>query len=399
MAQLWNWEKGIISLPSLELRPDTGGYITAKWGSLVLIPDLFGGVPKQKCEVKLDYGQAYYVSIPLFSGTILLKTYTREQLEYEIYQPEITVKLLDEGTDHEGKTVPIPLVIGTVNHMRPQRTGTDVEWKFYKPDFAGAIGTDWHLYDDGVSIDTQWTDNLDGTISRSVGIVGELTASGVGNMTDIHDLFVYGAERLDADLVSPHDADIELDHCFATNEYITDILGKVCYYAGYRFYFGKDFETGDRTMTLIAADDQNGESELTQYEYQTVTYTYPDRIKTLSCEITSYTPEEVKTTLSVDGDFQMAGQENTLSDVFSTDHEKVLTQLNWHLAYLQMPVVEIKMPFVRMPQHGEKITFSDYRKPGVKVDAGVFFIEEISLSPKERIMTLKGRGDVLFENA
>lgn len=399
MADLFQWHKGIVSLPTLELRPVTGGYISAKWGGLSLIPDIFGGPPKQKCNVALDYGQAYYVSIPLFSGTVLLKSYSMEQLDYEIYEPEIDVMMLAEGTDHEGNAVPIPLVIGTVTHMRPQRTGTDVEWKFYRPDFVGTIGTDWHLYDDGVLIDTQWTDNLDGTISRSVGIVGELTASGTGTMTNIGDLFEYAAERLGVELISPHDADIELDHCFSDNEYITNALGTVAWYAGYRFYFGKDFETGDRVMTLIAADEQNGESELTGVNYVHVNYTYPDRIKTLSADVVSYTPEEHTESLTVYGNFPMAGQEQSLGDVYSQDATKVQIQLEWHLAYLQKPVVEIKMPFLRMPQHGEKVIFSDYKKPSVKVDAGILYIEEISLSPKDRLMTIKGRGTVEFEEA
>jgi len=261
MADLHHWQKGIISLPSLELRRLTGGYISAKWGSLVLIPDIFGGPPKQKCDVALDYGQAYYVSIPLFSGTVLLRKYTRSSLEYEIYQPEIETMLLDEGVDETGATVPIPLICGDVTHMRPQRT-TDVSSKmtYYKPDFSGTLGTDWHFYDDGVLIDDSWADNGDGTISRSVNIVGTITASGTGSMTDIGDLFDYAATRLSVELVSPHDADVPIDYCFDSNEYLTDALGKVAWYAGYQYYFGKDYETGDRTMTLIAADEQNGES-------------------------------------------------------------------------------------------------------------------------------------------
>jgi hypothetical protein len=398
MADLYRWQKGIRSLPSLELRRTVGGYITAKWGSLVLIPDIFGGPPKEKCDVSLTYGQAFYVSIPLFSGTVLLRSYSRDRLEYEIYQPEIETMLLDAGVDEAAEAVPIPLICGTVAHMQPQRTA-DVSGKmtYYLPDFAGALGTDWHFYDDGVLIDDSWADNGNGTISRSVNIVGTLTASGTGTMTDIGDLFAYAATRLSVELVSPHDADIPIDHCFTSNEYVTDVLGKVSWYAGYQYYFGKDYESGDRTMTLIAADEQNGESEVEKTDFQYVNYSWPNRVKILTANVTTYTASDEETeTLTLYGASSVAGREETLSDVYSENATRVQTQAAWHLAYLEKPLVEIRMPFLRMPQHGEKVTFTDTTKAGVIVTDGYFHIEDISLSPKDRIMTLKGRGTLTF---
>ena len=400
MATLYHWKKGIINLPTLELRPDTGGYITAKWGSLSVIPDMFNGPPKQKLNVALAYGQAYYVSIPLFSGTVLLKSYTKKSLEYEIYQPEITIKMLPDGVDENSETIQIPLAVGTVTHMKLQRTGTVGIYKYYQPDFAGSLGTDWHIYDDGVQIDDHWTDNGDGTMTRSVAIIGVATASGTGNKTDLEDVFTYGATRLGVDLVSPHDADINIDHVFYEDEFITDVLGGVAWYAGYQWYFGEDPETEDVTLVLYDVEDQNGESNITGFDYVYLTYSWPDRIKTLSAEVTTYTyDEEHVETLKLDGDYPMAGQEQTLEFVYSEDSTRVATQLDWHLAYLQKPWVEVQLPFLRMPQHGEKVTFSDYRKQSVKVEDGVFRIEEISLNPKGRLMTLSGRADITFEDA
>jgi len=120
----------------------------------------------------------------------------------------------------------------------------------------------------------------------------------------------------------------------------------------------------------------------------------------MTADVTTFTPDEEETeTITLYGDFPMAGQEESLSYVYSENASRVETQLEWHLAYLQKPIVEIRMPFLRMPQHGEKVTFTDTTKAGVAVNDGYFYIEDISLSPKDRLMTLKGRGTLTFEDA
>jgi hypothetical protein len=371
-----------------------------------VVPDAFGGPPKEKMDVNLRFGiGGWAYTVPLFDGTVVLQNYSRTALDYEIYQPEIKTKFLAEGTDTEGNTVPIPLPVGDVAYMPLQRTGTDTEWRYYRPDFAGVLGTDWHLYDDGVTIDGSWTENGDGTMSRSVSIIGELTASGTGSITDIAGLAEYAADRLGVAFISPHSGDVPVDHAFSADAYLIDVLGKVAWYCGYYYYFDEDPGTKERQLVLISADDQHGESDVTEFEYEYCRYTWPDRIKSYAAEVATRVAdssqsngirEDVSNLLEY-GQFPMVGAELTLSDVYSSDSDRVRTQLLWHLSYFEKPFVEIRMPLEYKPRHGEKITFRDTTKPGVIVNSGTFYISEISLSPKESKMTIGGRGDVLFE--
>ncbi|GBC62482.1 hypothetical protein DENIS_3454 [Desulfonema ishimotonii] len=391
------WNASILSLPSLELRSNAdGGYISGNYGSVTFAPDAFSGAPPLKLDVDLRFGITSATAFLIYKGSLLLREYKPLEITYDVWEPERTEKLLDEGTDENGDDCVLPLVIGTVNHMNPQRTGSDTTNTYHRPDFYGEIGTDWHAYDDGVLIDDNWTDNGDGTITRSVDIVGELTFSGTGNITNIGQLFKWACDRLSLTFQNLHGGDIPLDCVITSQEILISFLERVAWYCGYIFYLYED--EGVDVLRLVSLDQNNGVSYIEQFDAVSITYSWSDsRIKSYSAQWTVREAadgaiQEREIERKVFGQSAVVGEELELPYVFNEDPELVETRLDWILAYEEKPVVQMDIPLIRMPQPGEEVWFSDRR---IQVDAvGSMRITNINLNYKEKSVTLQGRGDV-----
>lgn len=401
MTTMW-WEPKVVDLPSMDMgRSSGGGYMKPTYGQIAFAPDTYSERPPRKATVDLNWGLKYSSSIKIFNGTIILRKYTTQELVYDIFRLEMEVKLLKTGVDTEDNDINLPLVLGDVTHMSPQRTGDKSEQRYYFPDFVGSIGDGVDAYDDGVLINDSWTDNGDGTVSRSVDLVGELTFSGTGNKTDIINLFNWGCEELGLIFDSHLAKNIELDCVVTSQQYIIDFLDEIAWYCDHGFYVLDDM------LYLVHNDADNGIQEvaLSGADVTPVGFTYhwPQPVKKYTAEWTTRYAKTDKDgsrikskdhKVEIFSEYTEIGIEESLSGIYNESKNKVKARLNDILDRENKSTIKVELPLFRLPRYGERIDFTD--RLSVNPVEGYVHCRKFSLDYEAKTVIIEGDGEIYF---
>lgn len=192
-----------FTAPYWQTDEEYGGYMRLEIGEIVLRPELFDSdwPPPVQCEITIKHtSTTEEAAITIITGTLHLSEFNLYDLKYKIYSNKEIVNLLDEVIDYENNITPLPKAFGTVTHVNPVRLPDSGGKPLYSLGYIqGTLGTDYHVFDDGVDVCANFTDNLDNTITANVGIVGEITLTGTGLDTTLTDIFEWacGADYLD----------------------------------------------------------------------------------------------------------------------------------------------------------------------------------------------------------
>ena len=124
LTHYWDAYIKSFSAPHYQTATKYGGYCALSFGSINMSPDAFYGLwlPPQKLTVNISYtSTTEAAAVLIFAGDIYLKSFDVESVTYNIMAPVYTQRLLNEGTDYDGNTVPFPRAFGTVTHVNPVR--------------------------------------------------------------------------------------------------------------------------------------------------------------------------------------------------------------------------------------------------------------------------------------
>jgi len=241
-----NWKDAILNDVQISwgVRNNLGGYAYVNWGRLEIA----------RTEIDSDpYNMYAYIGEDEDSLELFFEGYAiREQLTYPslvlgVYGKDYDALVLDEGVflDRDGNASPEKykkITFGTLLEYIPcQRVGSSSEYKYVKPLIKGTSpGTDYHVYDDGVNIDGNVTDNGDGTFNLSSAPVGEVSISGTSEYVHSTPYSPYGdrfsdsvydfvADRISATLITtPYWKDSPTISKFVKTQLkITDLLDHV----------------------------------------------------------------------------------------------------------------------------------------------------------------------------
>jgi len=213
------WAPYILSMDTIQYRTGgiTGGHAALSFGNISFSPELFTGNmwPPQGAFSFILYHGASKIT----EGILHLASVTDSSVSYEVYANKYEINILDtailyrsDGDYTEAEEQPIPLSIGNIAHRNPVRFADAVSGNYVYSvcGLAGTIGADWHVYDDGVNIDSN-VDNATATqFELTVSPVGEVTISGTGVLETLSDVFNHSCAKLglsyntdDARAVSP----------------------------------------------------------------------------------------------------------------------------------------------------------------------------------------------------
>ena len=251
------WEPAIIGLDTVQrrLKRNYGGLLDLSWGSIAFAPDVFAAdwPPPTSIPITLKWGKDDTTAVSLVVGTAHLTKVTRDEIEYEIYPPNYDADTLDSApdfTDENGNTETdrvYPRAFGRVTHRRPLRVGDTTTYTYHKGYLAGTLGGDWFVYDDGVDVTANATDNGDGTFSLSAAPVGEVTVSGTGELATLVDIFSWAAGKLGLalDTTYARNPSPEVGFWLANQMKLVDLLDELSSFFSHFFYIS------DGTLYLV----------------------------------------------------------------------------------------------------------------------------------------------------
>ena len=395
MAQQYWWKPGIVSMPSMTVGAGVkGGFVRVDWGTIAFAPNSFVDEPRAHFAISLDWGLDSSNTIHIFDGEIYRRSYTNQEIGYDIFEPEYETKALSEGVDvkseEEDPDVDVvqPLVIGAVVYAAPQRTGLDIEEKYYMPDFAT-----YDFFDDGVLINDNWTVS-DGYAERDVAIVGTLTISGTGNMTTLHDVFSWAAGEMGLDYVNVHGGDVALNCVITGQSLMVDLLDKLAFYCNYRFYIKDD------TIYLVDMHQDNGAQEIEEFDFVEISYEWPMPVKKYSAEwsLLKFDPET--TSLIADKKEVEHYPEDVLvgDEVSITPYDQTIADVTAKIEAIAAQEARVKialsLPLDQLPSIGEKISFAD-RKQAHDI-AGYLRVGSYSINYTSKTLDITGDGEITF---
>jgi len=286
------WAGYIISFgaPEYQLSQDYGGHCKLGFGSIELSPDLFSGdwPPPVSCAITIKYldddetdeTQAETV----FDGTAYLAApgITEESVVYNLHGTTYDVDLLAESAVGYGSvTITLPRAFGTVTHVNPVRL-VDVGGKptYHKGYIASTTpGSNWSVFDDGINVDANVTDNADGTFSLSAGPVGEVTQTGDASQTTLSGIMSWacGASYLDLTYDSTYARGTSPDVNFwaSSQEVLIEFLDGLASFFSHLFYIKSS------TLYLVDMLIDNGTRTLTENDFMDVEYKYKTPVRIL----------------------------------------------------------------------------------------------------------------------
>ncbi|MFA6336060.1 MAG: hypothetical protein WCX48_11035 [Bacteroidales bacterium] len=167
--------------------------------------------------------------------------------------------------------VPLPMAMGTIKHCAVTRL-MDVGGAptYHAGYITGTLGTDWHIYDDGVNVDANVTDNGNNTFSLSVMAVGTITICGTGSVSTLDELFDWacGSSRLPLSFNNDNSRAVSptISYWADSQMNIIDFLSDIAAYFTHMFYI--------RTSVLYLLDmaTDNGSRTVTEYDYFPASY-------------------------------------------------------------------------------------------------------------------------------
>ena len=175
-----------------------------------------------------------------------------------------------EVTAHSG-TIPIPRAFGIINHGKVIRLPDVAGAPTYHAGYiTGTLGTNWHVYDDGVNIDANVTDNGDNTFSLSAIAVGEVTICGNGSQTTLLETFSWACSsaRLPLSLTysKAESPSPQINYWAESQTKLIDFLSLIAAYHTHLFYIKTS------GLFLIDMDEDNGTRTVTEYNYFPASY-------------------------------------------------------------------------------------------------------------------------------
>lgn len=114
--------------PQYRIAKKYGGYVSLQAGDISVSPDLFSGdwPPPKQCSITAKYtATTEGAAITLFECDAYLEGFGRESVSYDVFSPKYAKRLLTEGPDYNGDTVPYPRASGLVTHQEPLRLADD----------------------------------------------------------------------------------------------------------------------------------------------------------------------------------------------------------------------------------------------------------------------------------
>ena len=294
------WTPYIIGFTPPIRKMDTlhGGYLKWDFGSIELSPGFFSDhgqwPPPVNSSVKIWFAATTEAAkIKLVEGDVHRVGFNRESVTYDIYGPKYDAQLLEEREAHNGDTVPMPRAFGTVEHANPVQlpdvNGAPCYWACSLR--AGTLGSDWHVYDDGVEIDDKvFLPAYDPYVFVLVSPpVGELTVSGTGEYGTLAEIFAWIAgDKLPLEYDSSLAADPSPGvHFFATSQdIVVNFLSAIA--AWNRHFFWID----DTILYVADLDADNGASTITEYGFFNSQYDLEPPLAKLTAEWTVRTAVE-----------------------------------------------------------------------------------------------------------
>ena len=371
------WYQSIMSFspPQYQMDKKYGGYCKMNFGSITLSPDLFSDdwPPPVECAIVIQYladdETDETEAETIFDGIAYLAApgITADSVIYDLYTSTYDVNLLSETTDYNGDTVVLPRAFGAVTHVTPVRLA-DVGGKptYHKGYISSeVIGTNWDVFDDGVNINANVTDHLDGTFELSAEAVGEVTMSGTSGYGDPVVIIAWACAgpRLNLPFVYDEARSPSPDVNFWANSQmpLIDFLSDLCAFFTHLFYV----KLG--TFHLVDLGEDNGSRTLTEYEFIYAEYKYNPPVAIIRAiwqtraAVDETIGKYIKTTdhETFQESIYPYGEDMTVTPYHDTK-ANIETALAAILVILHKPYCEITLPMQGdLPDPGEKISWTD----------------------------------------
>ena len=369
----WDEYIATITPPQYAMAKDYGGFCKMTFGSFSVSPDAFAASlwpPPINFDIAFYYtGTTEAAKETLFIGTAHLSDIDGEAVTYDLYGATLEASLLLETTDYDEETVVMPRGFGTIQHQQPIRLA-DVSGKptYHKGYLSGTIpGTDYNIYDDGVDINSNVTDNGDGTFSLSASPVGEVTISGTGAATTLSGIISWACapaflnKNFDSSLARSPSPNI--NYWAASQRILIEFVSDLCALHTHLSYINPSTET----LYLIDMNTDNGSRTLTEFDFFAASYTYLTPIAQLTADwikreaveetIGKYIKEiDHKTTQS---SIYPYGDERDIEPMHDVKSE-IDTALTNIITNQHKPRMRVPLPLIgSLPVPGESITLTD----------------------------------------
>ena len=399
------WDDLVISQDALQYRPDNvyGGYVRLNYGSISLSYELFENHWPPPVTGSLVYkltDSTEAAAEIVFSAYLHRAHWDRNQISYDLYGNTYEIDLLSTATDYDGnEDVPLPRAFGNVTHVNPIRL-PDVNGQptYHK----GHIVSNFHVYDDGVNIDANVTDNNDGTFSLSAVPVGEVTMSGTGEDTSLVDIFDWAAAQTGLSFNSAYAESPSPNVSFWANsqDFIFDALSPMAAFFTHFFYIKNStlylFASNNDVATRTVED--NGDNEFFPPNY----YCNPP---TRQIKATWQTREAVEESI---GKYVKTNSHETVQSSnyhygekleitpYTTTLNEINTRLSNILTLLHKPRISVPLPMIvgnfGIPKIGEKITLIDTALG--QNQKMIFHVREITYNTEQDEFICGGEGQV-----
>jgi len=395
------WDNYLMGVTPLryQMAGPHGGYCKMSFGSINLNPDMFedNWPPPVASGVTFEYTASDEASKEtLFEGGAHLSRISRESVTYNLYAQKYDVDLLKTvndiaATDYDGNTdTVLPRAFGSVTHQTPVRLA-DVGGKptYHNGYITGTKGTDWNVFDDGVNIDANVTDNGDYTFRLSATPVGEVTITGTGEYEDLISAMAWACSVWNlalsynigdmtaavqykagditwqdddtawADLLA--NSDYPLAHWAGSQRIMIDFFSDLCAWLTCLFYIRSS------TLYLLDMANTNTSRTMDEYDFMPSDYSYDQPVATLAANWETRAAVEetigkyVKTTEhrhTKKSDYTY-GEERAIEPYHDT-RATIDARLAAILAYIHKPSANVRIPFAgNIPLPGEAISFTD----------------------------------------
>lgn len=256
--------------------------------------------------------------------------------------------------------------------------------------------TQWRVYDDGVPISCNVTDNGNDTFSLSASPVGEITISGIGDDETLVDLFnsacVSGSLNLTCDTTKARVTSPTLGYWADSQTLLIDFLSNVSAYSTHLFYISGS------TLYLMDMSIDNGARTIDEFEFFTSTHMYNPPIKQIDCTLITKTDVEETIGKYVKEDTQDITQMSPYhyGDVlnitpYQSNRDDIITTISGILDLVHLPRVSIDIPLqAELPMPGERISWTN---ASLHIPTDVYIrCRNIRYDPLNDIISIDGEG-------
>ena len=288
-----------------------------------------------------------------------------EYFTFDIYQEGLSASLLlSTGVNYAGETVVLPRAFGNITFVTPIRRPDANGHQVYDHGYlSGTVGVDWHVYDDGVNVDSNVTNATASTFEYTVTPVGEITVCGTGTDSTLINIFNWacGVTHLNLSYNSALATAFTASCWVSSQETLVSFLDRLAAYACHLFYIK------DETLYLVDMGSDNGTVTMTEFDFFPSSITYAAPVALLKANWTDRTAVEDSTgkhimetpqKVSVVGSHPY-GPESSI-DCFQSTVAAVTTTLTRVLGFMQAARWETSIPLTTtFPAPGLKISAVD----------------------------------------